>query len=514
VIKVRTALISVYDKEGLEDFARGLAELGIRILSTGGTYSRLVDANIPVTSVSEVTGFPEILRGRVKSLHPKIHGGILACRETPQDMEDLARHGIDPIDLVVVNLYPFEATVSRPDVTMDEARENIDIGGPAMIRAAAKNFPHVAVVVSPSRYQAVLEALRRDGGIPASLSLELAVEAFQRTAAHDSHIVAFLAKQVGEPELFPAKLNLQLDKVAELRYGENSHQRAAFYREATLSLPSLAAARQLQGKPLSFNNINDASAALEILLEYDEPTAVAVKHTNPCGIASAPQIEDAYTWAKEADPVSIFGGIVALNRPVDKGLAALLTEIFLEVIIAPAFTEAALEVLAAKPNLRLLEIPIDGKRGAYLDYKRIPGGLLVQEADTQLLGDAPRVVTSKEPTAVEWEDLLFAWRAVKHVKSNAIVVAKGKRTLGVGAGQMNRITAAQLALKQAGDEARGAVLASDAFFPFPDVVEAAASAGIGAIIQPGGSLRDEDSIKAANEAGISMLFTGMRHFKH
>jgi phosphoribosylaminoimidazolecarboxamide formyltransferase/IMP cyclohydrolase len=514
VIKVRTALLSVYDKEGLEGFARGLAELGIRILSTGGTYSRLAAANIPVTSVSEVTGFPEILRGRVKSLHPKIHGGILACRQTPQDMEDLARHGIEPIDLVVVNLYPFEATVSRPGVTMDEARENIDIGGPAMIRAAAKNFPQVAVVVSPSRYQAVLEALRQDGGIPLSLSMELALEAFERTAAYDGQIVSFLAKQRGDSEPFPAKLNLQLDKVAELRYGENSHQRAAFYRESSLPVPSLAAARQLQGKPLSFNNINDASAALEILLEYDEPTAVAVKHTNPCGIASAQEIETAFIWAKEGDPVSIFGGIVALNRPVDKELAALLTEIFLEVIIAPSFTPAALETLAAKPNLRLLELPADVKREPYMDYKRVPGGLLVQEADVQLLGDAPQVVTRKEPTAAEQEDLLFAWRAVKHVKSNAIVVAKGKRTLGVGAGQMNRITAAQLALKQAGDEARGAVLASDAFFPFPDVVQAAAAAGITAIIQPGGSLRDEESIKAADEAGISMLFTGMRHFKH
>ncbi len=514
MIKVRTALLSVYDKEGLEGFARGLAELGIRILSTGGTYSRLAAANIPVTSVSEVTGFPEILRGRVKSLHPKIHGGILACRQTPQDMEDLARHGIEPIDLVVVNLYPFEATVSRPGVTMDEARENIDIGGPAMIRAAAKNFPQVAVVVSPSRYQAVLEALRQDGGIPLSLSMELALEAFERTAAYDGQIVSFLAKQRGDSEPFPAKLNLQLDKVAELRYGENSHQRAAFYRESSLPVPSLAAARQLQGKPLSFNNINDASAALEILLEYDEPTAVAVKHTNPCGIASAQEIETAFIWAKEGDPVSIFGGIVALNRPVDKELAALLTEIFLEVIIAPSFTPAALETLAAKPNLRLLELPADVKREPYMDYKRVPGGLLVQEADVQLLGDAPQVVTRKEPTAAEQEDLLFAWRAVKHVKSNAIVVAKGKRTLGVGAGQMNRITAAQLALKQAGDEARGAVLASDAFFPFPDVVQAAAAAGITAIIQPGGSLRDEESIKAADEAGISMLFTGMRHFKH
>jgi phosphoribosylaminoimidazolecarboxamide formyltransferase/IMP cyclohydrolase len=514
VIRVRTALLSVYDKEGLEELAKGLSELGIKILSTGGTYSRLAAAKIPVTSVSEVTGFPEILRGRVKSLHPKIHGGILACRETPQDMEDLARHGIQPIDLVVVNLYPFEATVSRPGVTMDEARENIDIGGPAMIRAAAKNFPQVAVVVSPSRYPDILEALRQDGGIPISLALELALEAFQRTADYDGQIVSFLSKQTDKSELFPSQLNLQLDKVGELRYGENSHQRAAFYREASLSTPSLAAARQLQGKPLSFNNINDASGALEILLEYDEPTAVAVKHTNPCGIASAPQIETAFIWAKEGDPVSIFGGIVALNRPVDEELATLLTDIFLEVIIAPAFTEAALEVLAAKPNLRLLEIPINAKRQPYMDHKRIPGGLLVQEADTQLLGDKPRVVTRKEPTAAEQEDLLFAWRAVKHVKSNAIVVAKGKRTLGVGAGQMNRITAAELALKQAGDQARGAVLASDAFFPFPDVVQAAASAGIGAIIQPGGSLRDEESIKAADEAGISMLFTGMRHFKH
>ncbi|MGI6038181.1 MAG: bifunctional phosphoribosylaminoimidazolecarboxamide formyltransferase/IMP cyclohydrolase [Limnochordia bacterium] len=512
MLKIRNALLSVSDKEGIVQFARGLQEHGVRLLSTGGTYQTLKEAGLEVTAVEDVTGFPEILGGRVKSLHPKIHGGILARRDEPGDLEQLEELGIDTIDLVAVNLYPFEATVAKEGVSLAEACENIDIGGPAMIRAAAKNFAHVAVVVDPRRYSSILEALAEHGGIPRELAMELALEAFQRTGEYDGHIARYLSQQRGEGS-FPSRLNFNLEQVASLRYGENPHQQAAFYRWDSGGL-SLADVVQYQGKELSYNNYGDTSAALQILWEFEEPTAVAVKHANPCGIASAPDISTAYERARDADPVSIFGGIVALNRPVDASLARILSEIFLEVIVAPGYSPEALEIFQGKPNLRILELPLPQGQGSLVEMKSVLGGVLIQEVDGVLLDGQPKLVTKREATPEEYADLLFAWKAVKHVKSNAIVVAKDGQTLGVGAGQMNRITAAKLALDQAGEEAQGAVLASDAFFPFPDVVEAAAQAGIRAIIQPGGSIRDEESIKGADAAAIAMYFTGMRHFKH
>ncbi|MDI3280839.1 MAG: bifunctional phosphoribosylaminoimidazolecarboxamide formyltransferase/IMP cyclohydrolase [Bacillota bacterium] len=518
----RRALISVSDKAGVVEFARGLVELGWEIISTGGTLKELRGAGLPVTYVSDVTGFPEILGGRVKTLHPAIHGGILAVREDEHHAKDLAAAGIKPIDLVAVNLYPFARAVQQRGITLAEAVEEIDIGGPAMVRAAAKNYRYVTVVVDPARYGRVLELLRREGEVPLEVRLELAAEAFAHTALYDSLISSYLSRvrAEGERELFPDRLVLGFEKVQSLRYGENPHQRAAFYRDPLYRGPSLAAARQLQGKELSFNNINDAAAALELVLEFPEPTAVAVKHATPCGVASGATIAEAFARAHAADPISIFGGIVALNRPVDEEAARALREPFLEIVLAPEFAPEALAVLSEKKNLRLLALPelVGGQRESYWDWKRVPGGLLLQDAD---LGwgdeDDPstwRVVTEREPAEEDWPDLLFAWRVVKHARSNAIVVARRKQTLGIGAGQVNRIDPTRYALARAGEAARGAVLASDGFFPLPDVVEAAAEAGIRAIVQPGGSLRDGDSIAAANRAGIAMVFTGVRHFKH
>jgi phosphoribosylaminoimidazolecarboxamide formyltransferase/IMP cyclohydrolase len=517
LITVKRALLSVSDKEGIVEFARGLAALGVELVSTGGTAQVLAAAGLPVRSVSDLTGFPEILGGRVKTLHPAVHGGILYRREVPEDEEQLAKLGIGSIDLVVVNLYPFAETIARPGVTLAEAIENIDIGGPTMIRAAAKNYRGVGVVVNPARYQEVLAELEENTGtLSEETAFRLAVEAFAHTAQYDAVISNYLGKLLAGKEGFPAHLSLTLTKLQDLRYGENPHQRAAFYGEAGDVGPSLARARQLQGKPLSFNNINDGNAALELVREFSETTVVALKHTNPCGVATAESLLEAYRRAYEADPVSIFGGIVAVNRPVDVETARAMVEIFLEVIIAPGFDEEALEVLAQKPNLRLLEVPdLSQPVEPYLEYKGVRGGLLVQDSDVaQLDPQALKVVTKKEPTAEQLHDLLFAWKVVKHVKSNAIVVAAGGQTLGIGAGQMNRVGAARIALEQAGDRAAGSVLASDAFFPMPDTVEEAARAGVRAIIQPGGSIRDEDSIKAADEAGIAMVFTGIRHFKH
>lgn len=517
MIAVKRALVSVSDKDGIVEFARGLAALGVELVSTGGTAQVLAAAGLPVRSVSDLTGFPEILGGRVKTLHPAVHAGILYRREVPEDAEQLAELGIGPIDLVVVNLYPFAATIARPGVSLAEAIENIDIGGPTMIRAAAKNYRGVGVVVNPARYQEVLVELQEQKGtLSEETAFRLAVEAFAHTAQYDAVISNYLGKILTGEEGFPAHLTLTLTKLQDLRYGENPHQRASFYGEAGAVGPSLARARQLQGKPLSFNNINDGNAALELVREFSETTVVALKHTNPCGVATAETLPEAYRRAYAGDPVSIFGGIVAANRPVDVETARAMVEIFLEVIIAPGFEEGALEILAQKPNLRLLEVPdLLQPVDSYLEYKRVRGGLLVQDSDAgQLDPRALKVVTRREPTAEQWQDLLFAWKVVKHVKSNAIVVAAGGRTLGIGAGQMNRVGAAQIALKQAGAQAAGSVLASDAFFPMPDTVEEAARAGVKAIIQPGGSIRDEDSIKAADEAGIAMVFTGMRHFKH
>lgn len=515
---VRTALISVSDKTGIAEFAAALNRLGVRIISTGGTARHLQEAGVPVVPVHEVTGFPEILGGRVKSLHPRIHGGILARRSVAEDMQQLAEHGIEGIDLVVVNLYPFRETVARPGVTMAEAMENVDIGGPAMLRAAAKNHADVTVVVRPERYQQVLEALESGGDVPETLRRTLAAEAFAHTAVYDAAIAAYLRAHLPEGDSpFPVELALPLEKIQDLRYGENPHQRAAFYRDALRGDGSgIPDAELLHGKPLSFNNVNDAAAALDIAREFEDvPVAVAVKHTNPCGVGTGATLLEAYRRAYEADPTSIFGGIVALNRPVDAETAAAMAEIFLEVIIAPSFSDEALAILTKKPSLRLLATGPLRRGGAGWDVKRVRGGLLVQEADEA--DDDPstwKVVTNKAPTDKELEDLLFGWRVVKHVKSNAVLLAKDGMTVGIGAGQMNRILPTRMCIEQAGPRARGAVFASDAFFPFDDVVKAVAAAGVTAIVQPGGSKRDQDSIDAANAAGIAMVFTGVRHFKH
>lgn len=494
------------------EFGRGLAELGVEIISTGGTARALKEAGVPVTYISDVTGFPEILDGRVKTLHPRIHGGILAMR-TGEHLKQLEELDITPIDLVVVNLYPFKETVARPGVTLDEAVENIDIGGPTMVRAAAKNHQHVLIVVNPNRYQEVLEAVKNDA-LTNELRLDLAREAFAHTAAYDAAIANYLTGVAGET--FPPQLGVSAQLGQVLRYGENPHQKAAFYRDELVKGACIANAEQLHGKELSYNNILDANAALELVREFTAPTAAIIKHNNPCGCASDENLTKAYEKALEGDPVSAFGGIVALNRPVDRAAAEKMSEIFLEAVIAPDFAPAALEVLSKKPNLRLLKTgDLSKQTNDTMEIRKVNGGYLLQETDREVVNpEKLQVVTEKQPTQEELDEMIFAMTIVKHVKSNAIVVTKNKQLLGVGAGQMNRVGAANIAFKQAGEKARGAVLASDAFFPFRDTVDAAAKAGITAIIQPGGSKRDDESIKACNEHGISMVFTGMRHFKH
>ena len=512
-MKIKRALLSVSDKTGLIEFARELHEMGVEIISTGGTMKALREAGIPVIYVSDVTGFPEIMDGRVKTLNPFIHGGILAIRDNGDHVAAMEKHGITGIDMVVVNLYPFRQTIANPEATLSDAIENIDIGGPAMIRAAAKNFNYVTVVVNPARYETVLAALRQEGSVAAELRMALAQEAYGHTAEYDACISRYLAAQAGET-LFPDKLHLVYEKVENLRYGENPHQQAAFYKESGSKDQGIAHARQLHGKELSFNNIVDLEAAWTIVNDFDEPAAAIIKHTNPCGTGIGSTIAEAYDRAYTADPVSAFGGIVAVNRSVDKAAADQMSTLFLEAVIAPAFAPEALAVLTAKKNLRLLEAPALAK-GEEADLKKVSGGLLLQQMDrpVEQTGEY-RVVTKRQPTENEWQQLVFAWKVVKHVKSNAIVVANHNKTLGVGAGQMNRVGAAAIALEQAGAAANGAVLSSDAFFPFGDTVEAAAKAGITAIIQPGGSVRDEESITAADKYGIAMVFTGIRHFKH
>ncbi len=514
--QTRRALISVSDKSGIVELAQELECLGWEIVSTGGTARTLAGAGVTVTEASEVTGFPEILGGRVKTLHPKIHGGLLARLDLAEHRQQLAKQGISPIRLLVVNLYPFAQTISRPGVELAEAVENIDIGGPAMIRAAAKNFAHVAVVVNPARYGQVIAELSEKGAISEEMRFRLAAEAFTHTAHYDALIAGYLsARPESGAELFPQQLSLPLQKIQELRYGENPQQQAAFYALGWKS-QGLAAARQLQGKELSFNNLNDLQAAWELLREFDEPTAVAVKHTNPCGVASDKTIEKAYQRAHDADPVSIFGGIVALNRPVSAAVATEMSKIFLEVVAAPAFDTEAREIFSRKKEIRLLEMaPAGPDEDREPELKKVSGGLLLQTVDREPVElSSARVVTERAPTGEEWRDLAFAQKVVKHVKSNAIVIAKGGCTLGVGAGQMNRVGAARIALEQAGEEAAGAVLGSDAFFPFPDTVEVAAEAGVTALVQPGGSQKDKASIEACNRHGLAMVFTGRRYFKH
>jgi phosphoribosylaminoimidazolecarboxamide formyltransferase / IMP cyclohydrolase len=518
---VRRALVSVSDKRGVVDLGRRLAALGVEILSTGGTARALAEAGVGVVQVSDHTGAPEILDGRVKTLHPRIHGGLLG-RPTPDHRAEMAAHGIEPIDLVVVNLYPFERTVAAPDVAPADAIENIDIGGPSMIRSAAKNHERVAVVVDPDDYEALAAELESGGGqLSHETRFRLACKAFAHTAAYDGAIAAYLSSldEAGKRAAFPGTLTLQWERVAEMRYGENPHQSAAFYRDrAPAGRPSVAAAEVLQGKQLSYNNILDCDAALGLCLEFGAPTAVIIKHTNPCGVASdAGGVAAAYRMARETDPVSAFGGIVAVNREVDGELARQLAETFLECVVAPGYSAEARELLGGKKNLRLLAVgsTAGGAPDAVWALRSVAGGLLVQSADHALVGAAEaKVVTARAPSAEELASLDFAWRVCKHVKSNAIVYGRGTRTVAVGAGQMSRVDSAKIARLKAALPLEGCVAASDAFFPFRDGVDVLADAGATAIIQPGGSIRDEEVIAAADERNVAMVFTGMRHFRH
>ena len=512
----KRALISVSDKTGILEFAKELLTTGFEIISTGGTKKALEEAGIATLGIEEVTGFPEMMDGRVKTLHPLIHGGLLGRRDLQTHLDAMTEHGITPIDVVVVNLYPFKETISKTDVTEADAIENIDIGGPSMLRSAAKNFAAVTVLVDPADYQQVAMELKTEGDTTLATRKALAAKVFRHTAAYDALIARYLTELVDETQ--PEKLTLTYDLKQSLRYGENSHQQAAFYQDALPVTYSIAAAKQLHGKELSYNNIKDADAALRIAREFDEPAVVALKHMNPCGIGTAATIEEAYDFAYDADPVSIFGGILVANREIDLAKAEKMHKLFLEIIIAPAFAPEAFEVLSAKKNLRLMTLDFSEKNQTTASEKvSVLGGLLVQDQD--VIKETPQawqVVTKRQPTAEELTTLAFAWKAVKHVKSNAIVLANHHQTVGIGAGQMNRVGSVKIAIQQAeaADKMAGAVLSSDAFFPMGDSVTYAAEHGIKAIIQPGGSIKDQQSIEAADEAGIAMVFTDVRHFRH
>ena len=519
--KVSRALISVSDKNGIVDFARALNALGVELLSTGGTFRLLQENNIAVTEVSDYTGFPEMMDGRVKTLHPKVHGGILGRRGT--DDAVMAEHAIKPIDMVIVNLYPFAATVADPDCTLPNAIENIDIGGPTMVRSAAKNHKDVAIVVNSSDYATVLEEMQaNEGQLDYNTRYALMVKAFEHTAGYDGMIANhFGARDTDNNERdFSDTFNVQYFKTQEMRYGENPHQKAAFYTEANPTEASVATAKQLQGKELSFNNIADTDAALECVKQFDQPACVIVKHANPCGVSVGVDIGTAYDLAFATDPESAFGGIIAFNRELDaKTAEAICEKQFVEVIIAPAVSADALAVVATKKNVRLLECGTWGnQRPQDFDYKRVNGGLLIQDRDNGMIIEQDlKVVSKRVPTDTEMTDMLFAWKVAKMVKSNAIIYAKNNQTIGVGAGQMSRINSARIAgikAEHAGLEVVGAVMASDAFFPFRDGIDNAGKAGISCIIQPGGSMRDDEVIAAANEHGMAMVFTGMRHFRH
>lgn len=508
------AIVSVSDKTGLTEFAKGLSDLGVDVYSTGGTKKSLEAAGVKVHSVSEITGFPEILDGRVKTLHPAVHGGILAKRNLPKHLEELAKNKIQPIDLIAVNLYPFVQTVSREGVTLDEALENIDIGGPTMIRAAAKNFPSVIVVVDPADYTVVLDGLKR-GALNLEDRRRLAQKAFQHVAMYDTAIAQYL----GQGDSFPENKTIALKRVAVLRYGENPHQKGAFYAEQTVGTKTggLVAAKKLHGPELSFNNYLDLDAAANVVKDFELPTVAIIKHTNPCGLASHEDLAEAYRRALAGDPVSAFGGIVACNRPITLAAGEEINKTHFDAIIAPGFDPKVLEMLRKKANLRLVELPdlMALAKSSMFDIRRVSGGLLIQTADT--FGEAefrPMVVSKRVPTGAELKDMFFAWKAVKHVKSNAIVIAKDQMLLGMGAGQPNRVVSAQLAVNRAGEAAKGASVGSDAFFPFPDGVELLAKAGVTAIMEPGGSVKDAEAIAVADKYNIAMVFTGFRHFRH
>ncbi len=527
VAPVTRALISVSDKQGVLEFARGLDQLGVALLSTGGTAKMLRDAGLPVTDVSEHTGFPEMLDGRVKTLHPKVHGGILGRRDLPEHLATMKEHDIPPIDLVIVNLYPFRETIAKPGCTLDDAIENIDIGGPAMVRAAAKNHGNeqggVGIITDPADYSIVLDELKANKSLSYKTRFALAKKAFTHTARYDSAIANWLTSldEENKPGVFPNCLQLAFDKVDTMRYGENPHQSAAFYRETTPVAGSIAAYQQLQGKELSYNNIADSDAAWECVKAFDaskgEIACVIVKHANPCGVALGKNAEDAYRRAFQTDPTSAFGGIIAFNGAIDKTAAEAIAGQFAEVIIAPVVTDEARAVFAAKQNLRVLIVPLGSIAGAF-DYKRVGGGLLVQSADEARIQQSDiKVVTKRVPTEQEMRDLLFSWRVAKYVKSNAIVFCKDNMTIGVGAGQMSRVDSARIAAikaENAGLTVVGSVVASDAFFPFRDGLDVLAKAGATAVIQPGGSMRDAEVIAAADEQNIAMVFTGFRHFRH
>lgn len=510
----RRALISVSDKTGVADFAKALIEQGIEIISTGGTKMMLESEGIATISIEKITDFPEMMDGRVKTLHPKIHGGLLGRRDLNTHMEAMEEHGITPIDFVCVNLYPFKETIQKKTVTEAEAIENIDIGGPSMLRSAAKNFQSVTVVVDPADYQTVITELAENRATNLATRKKLAAKVFRHTAAYDALIATYLTELVQEEE--PELLTLTYELKQSLRYGENSHQKAVFYQNALPVAYSIANAKQLHGKELSYNNIRDADAAIRISREFDEPAVVAVKHMNPCGIGIGQTIFAAYQHAYAADPVSIFGGIIVLNREVDLKTAEKMHELFLEIVIAPSFTQEALELLTKKKNLRVMTLPCEQKMTADEPEKvTVLGGVLIQEQDCIFeQADKWEVVTQRQPTPEELTALAFAWKAVKHVKSNAIVVANQYQTLGIGAGQMNRVGSVSLAIQQAGDRIEEAVLASDAYFPMGDSVEYAAKHGIKAIVQPGGSIKDQESIEMADKYGVAMLFTAVRHFRH
>ncbi len=512
---MKRALISVSDKSGVLELAQVLKEKGVEIISTGGTAKLLTDNDIPVIGISEITGFPECLGGRVKTLQPKIHGGILANRKIEDHLTEAAELGIPMIDLVVVNLYPFKATILKPGVTMKDAIENIDIGGVTLIRAAGKNSDSVTLLTDPADYSSFIDGFKA-GSLDDKYRKNMALKGFRHTASYDTLISQYLAKELGDSEL-PDQMSMTFEKQQSLRYGENPHQSAAFYREVSILDGRLSGAVQLHGKELSYNNIGDASAAIEMIREFTDPTVVALKHANPCGVGTASTLFGAYERAYRADPVSIFGGIVVLNGEVDEATAVEMNKIFLEIVIAPAYSEEALRILKNKKNLRLLQLAdiMSPTTPEPYFYRKVDGGLLIQEADHHGMDEENyKVVTEKQPTKQEWADLKLAWKVVKHAKSNAIVVVKDGATQGVGAGQTSRIWAVDNALDRSKSSTEGSSLASDAFFPFSDSVEKANTAGVTAIIQPGGSVRDEDSIAACDKFGIAMVFTGIRHFKH